>query len=110
IKKHLEIEFVSKEKNEKIDFKNINNENIKIEEKKINFNKYNSGNINSKYHLDNFVVGKSNKFAFKIAKKIIEEEKVTINPFYIFGKTGIGKTHLIQGIGNYIIEKKNKKV
>ncbi|WP_434062269.1 chromosomal replication initiator protein DnaA [Candidatus Phytoplasma solani] len=108
IKEKIEIEFISKEKNQKTNFEK--NENIEIEDRKINFNKYNCGNINSKYNLDNFVIGKSNKFAFQIAKKIIEENEISINPFYIFGKTGIGKTHLIQGIGNYIIEKKEKKI
>ncbi|MBS2126264.1 chromosomal replication initiator protein DnaA ['Fragaria x ananassa' phyllody phytoplasma] len=131
IKKKITIEFISKEKflsnntnennNEKkteIKKNKINSEleiensflNVSIEERKIKFNKYNCGNINHKYNLNNFVIGKSNKFAFNIAKKIIKENKISINPFYIFGKTGTGKTHLIQGIGNYIIEKQTKKV
>ncbi|MBP5836134.1 chromosomal replication initiator protein DnaA [Candidatus Phytoplasma meliae] len=127
IKKKIIIEFISKEKflsnninEENIEIKKnqekseveIKNSllNIPIEERKIKFNKYNCGNINHKYNLNNFVIGKSNKFAFNIAKKIIKETKISINPFYIFGKTGIGKTHLIQGIGNYIIEKQAKKV
>jgi chromosomal replication initiator protein len=89
-----------------------NEQNIEIENRKINFNKYNYGNTNKKYNFDNFVVGKSNNFAFKIAKKISEEKKVTTNPLYIFGKSGIGKTHLIQAIGNHILKKSNlsKKV
>ncbi|WP_024563393.1 chromosomal replication initiator protein DnaA [Candidatus Phytoplasma tritici] len=95
------------EKNEEkqIENKTNNETNVEIENRKISFNKYNYGNTNTKYSFDNFVVGKSNNFAFKIAKKIAEEKKVTTNPLYIFGKAGIGKTHLIQAIGNHILKK-----
>ncbi|AGL89933.1 Chromosomal replication initiator protein [Candidatus Phytoplasma australiense] len=108
-KENIEIEIISKENKEQKPILK-KSENVEIENRKIKFNEYNHGNINPKYSLDNFVVGKGNKFAFTIAQKIIEEDKISVNPFYIFGQTGIGKTHLIQGIGNHLIQKKNKKV
>lgn len=97
--------YFEKIEKEQIETKTDNEKNVEIENRKISFNKYNYGNTNPKYSFDNFVVGKSNNFAFKIAKKIAEEKKVTTNPLYIFGKAGIGKTHLIQAIGNHILKK-----
>ncbi|QTX02571.1 chromosomal replication initiator protein [Candidatus Phytoplasma luffae] len=68
-------------------------------------------NLDKDYTFDNFVSGSSNIFAFEMAKKIASSDKVEINPLYIFGSVGLGKTHLMQAIGNFIIKKKpNKKV
>ncbi|PQP79767.1 chromosomal replication initiator protein DnaA [Candidatus Phytoplasma phoenicium] len=81
----------------------------KKEEKRINFNSFHQGKLESNYKFDNFVIGESNIFAFKMAKKIAENEKVQTNPLYIFGSVGLGKTHLMQAIGNHIIKKFNNK-
>ncbi len=67
-------------------------------------NKYRTGDINATLSFNNFVVGKSNRFAFQMALKVADQPGVVANPFYIFGDVGLGKTHLMQAIGNYILD------
>lgn len=67
-------------------------------------NKYRVGDINANFSFKNFVVGKSNRFAFQMALKVADQPGVVANPFYIFGDVGLGKTHLMQAIGNYILD------
>lgn len=66
--------------------------------------KYRTGNLNATYTFDNFVVGKSNLFAFRTAMKVADQPGSVANPLYIFGDVGLGKTHLMQAIGNYILD------
>jgi chromosomal replication initiator protein len=66
--------------------------------------------LNPKYTLSSFVVGPSNELAFAAATAITEEPGKKYNPFFIYGGVGLGKTHLIQAIGNAIIEKYKNKV
>jgi chromosomal replication initiator protein len=74
-------------------------------------NKYRPGNIDATYTFTNFVVGKSNKFAYTYAIQTAENPGKHFNPLYIFGGVGIGKTHLMQAIGNYMLDKDiNKKI
>lgn len=73
--------------------------------------KYRPGNIDATYTFTNFVVGKSNKFAYTYAIQTAENPGKHFNPLYIFGGVGIGKTHLMQAIGNYMLDKDiNKKI
>ena len=75
------------------------------------YDKYRVGNIDATYTFTNFVVGKSNKFAYTFAMQTAENPGKNFNPLYIFGGVGIGKTHLMQAIGNYILDKDiHKKV
>ena len=60
--------------------------------------------FNKKYTFDNFVTGEANREAFTFSVKVAESPHVTINPFYIFGDVGLGKTHLMTAIGHYILE------
>ena len=53
--------------------------------------------------LDNFVVGESNQFAYTVARSIAEQPAIQYNPFFIYGGVGLGKTHLLQAIGNYLL-------
>lgn len=66
--------------------------------------KYRTGNLNATYAFDNFVVGKSNNFPFRMAMKVSDQPGMVANPLYIFGDVGLGKTHLMQAIGNYILD------
>lgn len=59
-------------------------------------------NLNSRYTFDSFVVGPFNELAYAAAQAIVKNPGTTYNPFYIYGDTGYGKTHLIQAIGNAI--------
>lgn len=67
--------------------------------------------LNPKYTLENFVVGPSNNVAYAAAQAIVQNPGNSYNPLFIYGGTGVGKTHLMLGIGNALIHKKpNTKV
>jgi chromosomal replication initiator protein len=59
--------------------------------------------LNPSYTFDSFVVGSSNQFAYTAAKSVANKPGVIYNPVFIYGPTGLGKTHLIQSIGNYVL-------
>ena len=64
------------------------------------------GVINPKFTFDNFVVGSSNEFIFAASKAVAEHPGESYNPLFIYGGTGLGKTHLLMAIANYIKLKK----
>lgn len=71
---------------------------------------YQSG-INPKYTFESFVEGKSNQLANAAAKQVAENPGKSYNPLFIYGSTGLGKTHLLHSVGNQILKnKKNAKV
>ena len=61
--------------------------------------------LNPSFTFNSFVVGSSNQFAFTVAKSVAEKPGVVYNPVFIYGPTGLGKTHLVHAIGNYASEK-----
>jgi len=68
-------------------------------------------NLNPRYHFNSFIVGSFNELAYAASQAIIDSPGTKYNPFFIYGGTGLGKTHLIQAVGNSIKEKyPNKKV
>lgn len=68
-------------------------------------------NLNPRYHFNSFIVGSFNELAYAAAQAIIDSPGTKYNPFFVYGGTGLGKTHLIQAVGNSIKEKyQNKKV
>ena len=66
--------------------------------------------LNPKYTLSSFVVGPSNELAFAAAAAITENPGKKYNPFFVYGGVGLGKTHLIQAVGNEIIAKYKGKI
>ena len=72
---------------------------------------YAASNLNSKYTFHTFVVGGNNKFARQASLAVAESPGEAYNPLYIYGGPGLGKTHLLHSIGNFILnESPNKKV
>lgn len=73
-------------------------------------NIYFDNNLIEKYTFDNFTVGDSNKVAYGAAIMIASEPGKTYNPLFIYGNSGLGKTHLMHAIGNHIVKTSDKNV
>lgn len=86
-------------------------ENIKINTDEVGVPAFNfTSNLNPQYTFDNFIVGKSNKFARLSALAVAEKPGTMYNPLFLYGNSGLGKTHLMHAIGNYIVQNSKKKV
>lgn len=78
------------------------------EERKISNNSSYSGfesGLNEKYRLDNFIIGSNNDLAVSVARNVIASPGKNYNPFFLYGGSGLGKTHLVQAIGNELHKK-----
>ena len=71
-------------------------------EERINLN---SANLNPRYTFENFVVGNSNSYAFAAAENVVNFPAQNNNPLFLYGKSGLGKTHLMQAIGNEVLKR-----
>ena len=108
VNEHLEIEEIEEyEDDVKNDSKDNSNE-INTVKKDIPANKT---NLNSYFRFDNFIQGNNNRYVFEAAKYVSSNPGKEYNPLYIYGSVGIGKTHLLQAIGNtYLDSNPNAKV
>lgn len=99
-------------------FENKGRVEVKIEEKKYSphqeslpeFKIDPETNLHPRYTMNSFVVGSSNELAFAATTAIVKNVGKKYNPFFIYGGTGLGKTHLIQAMGNEIKEKYRNKI
>ncbi|MEJ2470603.1 MAG: chromosomal replication initiator protein DnaA [Desulfuromonadales bacterium] len=84
---------------------NASDSPTKTIEKKINNTHSANLNLNRKYTFDEFVSGSSNQFAYAAAMAVSNNPATTYNPLFIYGGVGLGKTHLVNAIGNAILKK-----
>lgn len=99
---------------EKMQFKLITQTEAEEEKQKTSSIQINTVDVSEKaikerslrpeYTFNNFITGEANREAFTFAVKVAESPHVTVNPFYIFGDVGLGKTHLMMAIGHYILD------
>lgn len=69
-----------------------------------------ASNLNPKYTFESFVVGSHNRFTHSAAMAIAERPGETYNPLFIYGGVGLGKTHIMQAVGNHVIRRNPKAV
>ena len=95
----------------KLKFKFICEDEIQKFKPQAFVNRIQSNNLNANYTFESLVIGEANRFGYITASKVAENPGVFVNPLYIFGGVGLGKTHLMQAIGNFISENDlNKKI
>ncbi len=85
-------------------------EDIIIEQKKEILDVNLNSNLNPKHTFESFMIGDSNRFAYTSALTVAQNPGKLYNPFFLYGKSGLGKTHLMHAIGNYIVQNSNLKV
>jgi chromosomal replication initiator protein len=108
VKERKSIHLETPETNNTDKFKKFNNPSKKVIKSNIQSGK---NNLNINFNFDTFVQGKSNQLAMAAAQQVSINPGTAYNPLFIYGGVGLGKTHLMQAIGNQIIKAKpNGKV
>ena len=104
-----DVEFIVKDEDEPVEETATEKTPIYVDkEDKGSFDDEIAFSFNPKYTFDSFIVGGSNQFAAAAAKAVATEPSSKINPLFIYGGSGLGKTHLLHAIGNYLQEHKPK--
>ena len=106
----VEIEFYTEDEIGEPVIENINDKNDIINNKVDDIKYIHFSNLNKNLTFDNYIEGNTNKFAREAALNVAHDPGRLYNPLFIYGNSGIGKTHLMNAIGNYIEENTNLKV
>ena len=91
--------YLPNELNSNVEIPNETSENVGFET-----------NLNPNYTFETFIVGESNKFAQAMALAVAERPGFVYNPFFLYSSSGLGKTHLMHAIGNYVHNNSKKRV
>lgn len=108
--KNFEIEYLTEDEIPKENEQHLQKEKKNIQDEVQKSDDDWETNLDPKFTFDTFVVGDSNRLAVVSAHTVAENPGTIHNPLFLYGKSGIGKTHLMHAIGNYIVENSNKKV
>lgn len=99
-------------------FIHLKNQRVELKPEKTNANQLGfqeleinrETNLNPKYTFDNFIIGSFNELAHAAALSIVKNPGKSYNPLFIYGPSGVGKTHLLQAIGNELLKQRDKKI
>jgi len=102
------IQFIVKKKSEKAEETDLGPLFEPKKETKISRDVMIKAGLNPKFTFENFIMGNSNQLAYAIAQSVAENPGKNYNPFFLYSGVGMGKTHLIQAIGNKILQNNPK--